>query len=222
MKIDELNNVVSLANIGLVDKEELQNTIDEALKTIEALKMSKDNVAGIKETADDVNSIYKEYEASIEVLQQALADYKNFNKHRCLENIRFLLKEKTDIKIGQIEKEASVSPGYMSRLEKDGNTSEPSMEFIVSAAKLLKISIDSLISVDFTGLTPTEQYLVNFFDKLKDDTLKDRLDWNIETASSLNRMESDMNGYVDHPLFNYESVLFKVFSWLLSRRVRLQ
>lgn len=130
---------------------------------------------------------------------------KNFNKSRCFENIRFLLKEKTDVKIGQIEKEAGVSLGYMSRMEKPGNTSEPSTEFIVTAAKLLKVSIDTLISVDLVGLTPTEQYLVNFFDKLKSDTLQDRLDWNRETAFNLNRIEADMDGYVYHPLFDEET-----------------
>ena len=71
------------------------------------------------------------------------------------------------MKIGQIEKEAGIRLGYMSRLEKEGNTAEPSMEFIVTAAKLLKVCIDTLISVDLTGLTPTEQYIVSFFDKLK-------------------------------------------------------
>ena len=93
----------------------------------------------------------------------------------------------------------------MSRLEKEGNTAEPSMEFIVTAAKLLKVSIDTLITVDLTGLTPTEQYIVSFFDKLKADTLKDKLDWNRETAFNLNRMEADINGRVYHPLFAEET-----------------
>lgn len=138
-------------------------------------------------------------------LDSLMNKFKNFNKTLCFSNIRELLRQNPEVKIGQIEKEAGIRLGYMSRLEKEGNTSEPSMEFVVSAAKLLKVSIDTLISVDLTGLTPTEQYLINFFDKLKADTLKDKLDWNRETAFNLNRMESDMNGYVDHPLFNYET-----------------
>ena len=58
---------------------------------------------------------------------------------------------------------------------------------------------------DLTGLTPTEQYITSFFDKLKEDTLKDRLDWNRETAFNLNRMEPDRNGFVYHPLFAEET-----------------
>lgn len=42
-------------------------------------------------------------------------------------------------------------------------------------------------------------------DKLKEDTLKDRLDWNRETAFNLNRMEPDRNGFVYHPLFAEET-----------------
>ena len=131
----------------------------------------------------------------------------NFNKSLCLSNIRELLRQNPDVKIGQIEKEAGIRLGYMSRLEKAGNTSEPSMEFVVTAAKLLKVSIDSLISVDFTGLTPTEKYIISFFDKLKADTLNDKLYWNREEAFDLNRVETDMNGVADHPLFNEETFL---------------
>lgn len=129
---------------------------------------------------------------------------KKFNKYICFSNIRELLKD-SNVKIGQIEKEAGCQPGYMSRLDKKGNNSEPSIEFIVTAAKLLGISIDTLLLVDLTELTPTEKYLVTFFEKLKKDTLEDKLDWNIETADNLSRLEPDMNGWVDHPLFNMET-----------------
>ena len=93
----------------------------------------------------------------------------------------------------------------MSRLEKDGNTAEPSVEFIVTAAKLLKVSLDTLVSINLTGLTPTEQYIVNFFDKLKADTLADKLVWNRQTAFNLNNIEPDYDGRIWHPLFSEET-----------------
>ena len=141
----------------------------------------------------------------IENISDAEVDNKNFNKARCLSNIRELLRQKPEVKIGQIEKEAGIRLGYMSRLEKEGNTSEPSIEFLASAAKLLNISIDTLLSVDLSELTPTEQYIVNFFDKLKSDTLQDKLNWGIESSYNLNRMEVDINGFVYHPLFSEET-----------------
>lgn len=138
-------------------------------------------------------------------LEELLTERKNFNKALCFANIRELLRQNPDVKIGQIEKEAGIRLGYLSRLEKEGNTSEPSIEFIMTAAKLLKVSLDTLVSVNLTGLTPTEQYIVSFFDKLKADTLEDKLDWGRETAFNLNRIEPDYNGCVYHPLFAEET-----------------
>lgn len=131
------------------------------------------------------------------------SNYKNFDKTICFSNIRELLRTKTDVKIGQIEKEAGVSPGYMSRLEKEGSTAEPSVEFVVTAANLLDVSMDTLISINLMELTPTEQYISKFFDKLKSDTLEDKLDWVRETTLELSNIKSD-GGYIWHPLFSEE------------------
>ena len=92
----------------------------------------------------------------------------------------------------------------MSRLEKEDNTSEPSMEFIVTAAKLLNVSVDTLISFDLAGLTSTEKYLINFIEKLKADTIAEKLNWCVETKFELNKCEVDINGNCLHPLFSFE------------------
>ena len=143
---------------------------------------------------------------------QAKKDHRqNFDKTRCFSNIRELLRRNPDAKIGQIEKEAGVRLGYMSRLEKDGNTSEPSIEFIAAAAKILNVSLDTLISINIAKLTPTEQYILDFFDKLKSDTLADKLEWHVETPGYLNSLEIETEPeygyeYVDHPLFAQQHV----------------
>ncbi len=77
-----------------------------------------------------------------------------FDKKTCLANIRMLLRN-SEIKIGQIEKAAGCQPGYMSRLEKDGNTAEPSVEFLTVAAHMLKSSIDAIIFSNLCNQTPT-------------------------------------------------------------------
>lgn len=130
---------------------------------------------------------------------------RNFNKSLCFSNIRELLKENSDVKIGQIESAAGIRLGYMSRLEKGDNAAEPSVEFIVTAAKLLNVSVDTLISVDLANLTPTEKYLVNFIEKLKVDTIAEKLNWNIETKYELERELVDCNGRSMHPLFDLET-----------------
>jgi len=126
-----------------------------------------------------------------------------FNKQLMLDNISFLLKE-SEKKIGELEAEAGVSAGYISRISKEGNT-KPGIEFIMKVASSLNTSIDTLLNVDLAGMTPTERYLASFLEKLNKDTLDDKLDWNRESADSLNRAETDINGNTDHPLLSYET-----------------
>lgn len=231
---DIIRGFIATANMGLCNKDEIleksqivEKNIDDLNSRLAELEDAAQKWERISESADskeayalaeeygteeDILARYKTLEnernqwaSYLTQLEALIGEYKNFNKKLCFSNIRELLRQNSDVKIGQIEKEAGIRLGYMSRLEKEGNTAEPSMEFIVTAAKLLKVSIDTLISVDLTGLTPTEQYIVSFFDKLKVDTLKDKLDWNRETAFNLNRMESDINGWVYHPLFAEET-----------------
>ena len=113
---------------------------------------------------------------------------KNFDKYLLFSNIRELLKN-SDVKIGEIEKQAGCYPGYMSRLDKKDNTTEPSVEFVMTAAKLLKTSVDVITRCDLAALNPTELYLKKFFEKLEKDTIQDKLDWEILKASYLNNLK---------------------------------
>ena len=49
------------------------------------------------------------------------------------------------IKIGQIESDAQVQPGYLSRIEKNPGKTTPSLEFVYTASKELDTSIDFLV-----------------------------------------------------------------------------
>ena len=129
---------------------------------------------------------------------------KNFNKYICLSNVRELLKDST-VKIGQIEKEANCQPGYMSRLEKKTNSTDPSLEFLIAAAKMLHVSLDILLFVDLKELNPTEKYLISFIQKLKKDTLEDKLNWSRESAAYLNRLNINADDKPKHPLFSVET-----------------
>ena len=197
---DTIKGFIATANMGLCHKDEISEKhqfvenkiadinsrlgeLDDALQRWENISASTDskeayNLAEDYGSEEKIQTRYKELEKErnqwtnyLTRLESLMGEHKNFNKTICFSNIRELLRKNPDVKIGQIEREAGIRLGYMSRLEKDGNTSEPSIEFIVSAAKLLKVSIDTLIAVDLTGLTSTEQYIVDFFDKLKADTL---------------------------------------------------
>ena len=122
------------------------------------------------------------------------------NKKRLFDNISYMLK-KSGKKIGELETEAGVSSGYISRTSKDNNT-KPGIDFILKVAAILNVSVDTLLNVDLSRLTPTEQYLLSFLEKLTKDTLDDKLDWNRESAEYLNhQLVLDKRGNCDHPLF---------------------
>lgn len=128
-----------------------------------------------------------------------------FDKKILLENISYLLKEK-EMKIGELEAAAKVSTGYISRITKEEN-SKPGIDFIMNVAEVLNIGMDTLLKVDLSAQTPTERYLISFFDKLIADTTADKLDWGVEKAGTLNRLDTDINGNVSHPLFEYETFM---------------
>lgn len=130
---------------------------------------------------------------------------KEFNKQQMLDNITFFLQEFSK-KIGELETEAGVSPGYISRITKDEKT-KPGIDFIVKTADALNVSVDTLLNADFSEMTPTERYLVKFIEKLIRDTQEDKLDWDREANDILNRMEPDINGYVSHPMLSYETFM---------------
>lgn len=157
-----------------------EETDEDAEQKIKASVGSRENLI----TACMV--IERELEKYRELLGDLSTSGRNFNKKVCFANIRYLLDKNPSVKIGQIEKEAGLRLGYMARLEKPDNTAEPSVEFIVSAAKLLKVSLDSLMLVDMTALSSTEEYLRKFLEKLQKDTQKDTISWENEPASYLN------------------------------------
>ena len=130
---------------------------------------------------------------------------KNYDKQVLFRNVRYLLKQKENdgVRLGQIERDADLKPGYMSRLEKPDNNTEPSMNFIITAARALNVSMDLLVKVDMEEITPSEKYTLSFIDKLKNDTLGGKLDWSVEYQGELNRLEEDNNDEVGHPLFAY-------------------
>lgn len=198
-KEDIEKRIIEFTGKKIVLKKEAKEESDDVKKQQILLKVAHvgEEVKCLQKMLDEINAELAEYDN----LEDGV---RYFNKYVCFSNIRELLKE-NQVKIGQIEKDAGCQPGYMSRLDKPSNTSDPSIEFIVTAAKSLGVSLDSLVFTDMAELTPTEKYLVTFFDKLKADTLEDKLDWNRESADSLNRMETDMNGNVYHPLFSYET-----------------
>lgn len=126
-----------------------------------------------------------------------------FDKRRCMSAIYAIAKEK-GVKIGDLEKEAGVSTGYLSKLNKEENTSLPSIELLVAAARLLGVTIDMLIYSEYEGLSANERYMLKFLDKLINQTLSGELQWEKETKKQLLNVGCDYMGdeaYAEHSLF---------------------
>lgn len=121
----------------------------------------------------------------------------SFNKILLGKNIKFLATQK-GIKVGDIETEAGVSAGYLSRLANEDNKNNfPIMDLIFLISQKFDVSVNTLLSVDFTNLTPNEILLSQFFDKLNKDTENNSLVWELESKAKLEACEQ--NG--GHPLF---------------------
>lgn len=127
----------------------------------------------------------------------------NFNSRLIFDNISYLIKEQGK-KVGEVETQAGVSAGYISRNSKDSN-SKPGIDFLFRVSEILNTSIDTIMKIPLSELTPTERYLVSFFEKLKADTAADKILWERESKEYLNQLEPDINGFVQHPLFNYQT-----------------
>lgn len=139
-----------------------------------------------------------------DVIKEYMDSIGDFDKTVMLSNISTLLKEH-GMKMGELEQILGISTGYISRIAKPGSDKKLSIDVAWKIARLFNRSLYELLEVNYSELTPTEKYLVSFIEKLCSDTVADRLEWNRESADSLNRAEMDINGNPNHPLLSYET-----------------
>lgn len=125
-----------------------------------------------------------------------------FDKDILFGNIAYLLKER-EKKIGELESDAGVSPGYISRTSKEENT-RPGIDFIVKVAEVFEVSMDTLLRVKLYEISSTEKYILSFLEKLNQDTIQEELDWKREIPDSLNHQDDDILDKPIHPLFEYK------------------
>lgn len=108
-----------------------------------------------------------------------------FDKKRCIETIYALAKQK-NIRIGDLEEAGGVSKGYLSRINKEDSTSSPSIELLDSISRQLGVGIDFLVNYSTETLSPNEQFVMQFIDKLMRLTLAGKVEWLVETSTVLN------------------------------------
>ena len=200
-KLEEL--MKQMSNMDSQIEALTEEAKDEALSEV-GRKKKELAAAELREQKKPIEAEADDLRKEIAVLEFEQEHNRNFNKFILLKNIRELLKH-SKVKLGQIEKEAGCQPGYMSRLEKEGNTTDPSVEFVVTAAMLFDISIDALINSEIKDVTPTEEYVLTFLKSLTEDTREDQITWareTIDTIESTFHYTEDPDD-LQHPLFNW-------------------
>ena len=137
-------------------------------------------------------------------IEYDLDKLKRFNREICLENIDFLLAQK-GMKLGALESDSGNRPGYLSRMKSGKSTSDPSIEFLMTASEQLEVPLDMLVSSRLSEMSATEKFILDFLKRVMEDTQADKLEWIRETMAELEKLEveHDNNGYPDvsHPLF---------------------
>ncbi len=141
-KLDDINSHLAELEDALQrwERTEQSSSSKESYDLIEEYGTEE----SIRNRPDVLNKERTQWAGFLTQLESYLSECKNFNKTLCFSNIRELLRQNLDVKIGRLKRKRGIRLGYMSRpAEKDGNTSEPSVEFVVTAAKLLKVSVDT-------------------------------------------------------------------------------
>ena len=124
-----------------------------------------------------------------------------FNKILLMQNIYYFAGFK-GIKISDLEKAVNISPGYISRLNR--NDAMPSVDFVASVAEVLGTSVDALLYMDTANGNETEKFIIAFVEKLIKDTAEGNKIWKSESKTQLQDMDpsyADINN-ITHPLFD--------------------
>ena len=132
----------------------------------------------------------------------------NINKKRIGENISVLAKW-YGFKIKEIEDEAGVSQGYISRLSNsNGKDSNPIIDLLMVASEKFRVTIDSLVNVDFKKLAKTEKRdIQRFLDGVQTLTDKELLLWKRNKENGICDEESQTSFVCEYD----ENITFYIF-----------
>lgn len=123
-----------------------------------------------------------------------------YNRKLCISNVYYLTKIQGK-KLGDVETSAGVSPGYFSRLNKEDSTANPSIEALASVAFTLGVTVDALISRDYSSMSESERFVMDFLDKLIVASHSGEKIWTRESTTYLKGLSTDEDGDPVHPLF---------------------
>lgn len=175
------------------DKDEDYNSVKEGL-----------SINSKREAIDEKCRMYSELLNRVDKL---FKKSKFFDCELVVKNIRYLFKKHQDIKIGSVERYAGVGIGYLSRISKADNSKDPSIEFIVTVAKIFDVNISDLLNYDLekesVSITPNEMTVHNFIKGLLADTNNDTISWTKADDSFFSGCQLHIDEDSNNPFDNY-------------------
>lgn len=127
-----------------------------------------------------------------------------YDKTLFIDNVYYLAKDRR-IRIGELESRCHVSAGYFSRLRQMEKNIAPGVDFLMALADALNVSMDSLLTFDYTGATETEQNLHLYMEKLIRETKARKLIWQEDVLAYPDTMPLNPDGSSMHSLYRDES-----------------
>ena len=124
-----------------------------------------------------------------------------YDKLRFIDNV-YALAPKKGLKIKEIETACGVSVGYFARLRLGKKGTAPGVDFLLKVADQLSVSVDSLLCYDFSSGSDSEQLLLNYMEKLIDQTQKGSMFWQEDPVVGPDTVLSRLGGIPTHPLYN--------------------
>lgn len=188
-------------------------SIEEAMATldleIDAEKVETERLRMV-EKRTEMQEEYDRFVYDLSHIKAEIAKFKHFDKARCFNNLTYLLVAK-DKKLGDIERNSGNSPGYLSRMKSGKSNADPSIEFLITAAEELGVSVDMLVNSEIREMSQTEIYLQGFLKKLIEDTRNDKLTWVCQRQSELEEIGTEYDPCTDevsaaHPLYESKSI----------------
>ena len=123
-----------------------------------------------------------------------------YDKNRFINNVRFLA-EKRNLKMKDLETAGGVAIGYFSRLKQGEKNVAPGAELLIAVAEKLSVTVDALLTYDFSQISETEAEVMQYLDKLITETKSRKLAWQEDPAGYLDTTLVNPDGTVPHPLF---------------------
>ena len=131
-----------------------------------------------EEAVERLSGLLQEQDDAIEAYAVSLGDYDNST---LIANIGHYCKQ-TGLRIGNIERFLGLSAGYISRTAKESGKKRMSIDVVWRLSKLFRVSLDDLIRRDLSRTGGDRSMLIEFIQRLRDDTRNGTLTWTIESG----------------------------------------